>query len=216
MNISIFFVFLLLIQNSKETFTEIQTYTVEDFNSNTPTLIFIYYNTKESTCFSCESYKKWLESFEDYKVGVFSIKRLNFSDDPILALRFKATSFPTFFLQHKKRFKNITSIDILDHNLSYDKKYHNDIDAILKNPRILDRIETLEGLKAPSSVLMLVYAYAFTCLMTVINILDRISEIASFKFVITTLSITLSVSVLIRLINRRHANIKLCNAQKCK
>ncbi|KAI5136165.1 uncharacterized protein NESG_02009 [Nematocida ausubeli] len=213
MKISIFFVFLALIQNSKETFSEIQNYTVNDFSSNTPMLIFIYYNSKNSTCLACESYKKWLSSFPDYTVGAFTIKKLNFNTDPVLSLRFKATSFPTFFLQHKKRFKDITAVDILDHNLSYDKKYENDIDAILKNPRILDYVETLEGLRAPSSIAMLIYAHVFTVFMLSFNVLDRIAEYVSFRLVMTSLAIIFASSVIIRILRSNQKKIKTKEAE---
>lgn len=176
MKTSLLFVFLLFLQYSVQEFGDLKVYSKHDLAEEEPTMIFIYYDSPENRCMACESYKKWLGTFKDGSVGVFKIKTLNFNTDPILALRFKATSFPTFFLQHKDRFKNITAVDVFGHSIPYDKKYENDIDAVLKNPRILDSVETIEGLFAPSSKLLLVYAHIFTWAMIIISTLDRISE----------------------------------------
>lgn len=176
MKTALLLVFLLFLQCSLQEFSQLKTYSTEDLHKNEPTLIFIYYDSPESSCMACESYKKWLGSFISGSVGVFSIKTLNFNTDPILALRFRTTSFPTFFLQHRNRFKNITAVDIFNNNIPYDKKYENDIDAILKNPDILDRVETVEGIYAPSSKLLLLYAHVFTWMIVLVSVLDRVSE----------------------------------------
>lgn len=176
MKTALLYVFLLFLRCSLQEFAELKTYTTADLAEDEPTMLFIYYDSPDNTCMACESYKKWLGSFTDGSVGVFKIKTLNFNTDPILALRFKATSFPTFVLQHRNRFKNITAVDVFNHNIPYDKKYENDIDAILKNPSILDNIETAEGIYAPSSRLLLAYAYLFTWVMLSISVLDRVSE----------------------------------------
>ncbi|KAI5192299.1 hypothetical protein NEMIN01_1928 [Nematocida minor] len=200
------FVFLLFLQNSSQNFSELETYSSRDLKSTEPMMIFIYYDSPGSSCLACESYKKWLGSFSGGTVGVFKIKTINFNIDPLLALRFKATSFPTFFLQHRNRFKNITAVDIFDYNISYDKKYENDIDAILKNPKILDNVETREGIYAPSSKLLLVYAYCFTWAMITISILDRIAEAVPLSVIMFGLCIIAIVSFFIK---RKHHDGKV-------
>ncbi|KAH9385898.1 uncharacterized protein NEMAJ01_0794 [Nematocida major] len=168
-------ILLLALLGSVSSFSGIAKYTVNDFASETPMLIFIYYESDKSKCLACSSYKKWLSSFPEKTLGVFTIKRINFNTDPIMALRFKTNSFPTFFLQHKNRFKNITDIDILEHDISYRKSYSNDIDAVLKNPRILDSVRTIEGYESPASCISLGYAYLFAVAYSGMRILDRVS-----------------------------------------
>lgn len=196
----LFFVFFFLLGYSSASFSEIENYSTKDFESTVPFLIFIYYDSPNSTCLACGSYKKWLSSFPNKSVGAFTIKKINFNTSPILALRFRATRFPTFFLQHKKRFKDISNVDLFD-QIHYGKLYENEIDAILKNPRILDSIETLEGYRAPSSIFSWLYAYSFTASMMIVNILDRITESMPFWFILLVLSILAAISIAIRRIS---------------
>ncbi|OAG29027.1 hypothetical protein NEDG_01166 [Nematocida displodere] len=161
-------------------FLKIEKYSVEDFSCTSPLLIFIYYdNESGEKCRACEGYKKWLGEAKDEKIGPFKIKRINFNDSPKMALRFKATQFPTFFLQYLKKFKNISSVDFHSLGVSYTgKKYENDIDAILKNPSTLDHLKTIEGLSSPSSVFSLFYAHLLSFLLLASAVLDRMTDVA--------------------------------------
>ncbi|KAI5171162.1 hypothetical protein NEFER03_0564 [Nematocida sp. LUAm3] len=157
-------------------FSRIKEYTKHDLRAQEPILLFIYYDGEDKgKCMACESYKPWLSSLQG-KIGAFSIRRLNFNKDPLLVLRFRTTHFPTFFLQNGKHFKNITEADFFDLGIKYHKQgYINDIDAILRNPSVFDKIKTISSWKSPFSSISLAYAYGLSYLMMISYMVDQVN-----------------------------------------
>ncbi|KAI5186046.1 hypothetical protein NEHOM01_1249 [Nematocida homosporus] len=175
-----------------EQFESIPKYTKSDLVSPDPILLFIYYDGQDKgKCMACEGYKQWLTQLR-HQIGVFKIKRLNFYTSPTLVLRFKTTNFPTFFLQYQQEFKNITDVDFFNLGLRYhNNRYANDIDAILKNPQVLDRITTLKGLKAPSSICSLIYAQVLAVLLSTAHCLDILHALIPYWVLFLTILVLL-------------------------
>ncbi|KAI5179772.1 hypothetical protein NEOKW01_0235 [Nematocida sp. AWRm80] len=165
-------------KTAKYNISEIPEYTTKDLYSEVPMLLFIYYDGEDKgKCMACQEYYQWLLSLNG-KISSFTIKRLNFNSNPSLVLRFKTVQFPTFFLQYKQRFKNISAVDFYGLGIMYtNDRYINDIDAIIKNPRVFDKIDTLEGFKSPSSKWSLVYSKVLSLMLMVTYIHDIFSVI---------------------------------------
>lgn len=168
----------------------ISRYTKKDLEENKPVLIFIHYEGQnKEKCMACEGYKKWL-STKNGTIPPYAIKEINFATHPIMALRFKTTRFPTFFLQHRQKFKNISDVDFSELEVSYGSKtYDNDIDAILKNPEVLDKIPTLEGIFAPSSSLTSMLAFAFALFLWFSYVTDIIDETVPSSLLLTVFAV---------------------------
>lgn len=198
-----FLVFILLgIRLQARTGTGIERYTKEDLlSAQEPLLIFIYYEADSThrKCMACEGYKKWLLNSNGV-IGPFKVKSINFFSDPILALRFRAVNFPTFFVQYRKAFKNISDVNFFSLQIKYSKeKYKNDIDAIIKNPKAFERIKNIPSIKSPLSVFSLIYAHSMFIFLTLSHLLERIERyIPSWA----GLSLVFSVLILFAIIRK--------------
>ncbi|KAI5191177.1 hypothetical protein NECID01_1346 [Nematocida sp. AWRm77] len=171
---------------------EIDKYRESDLHARDPAFIFVYYDGEEKgKCMACERYKPWVASLGTEVKG-FKVKWLNFGESPRLALRFRTTQFPTFFLQYGQLFKNLSEVDFYDLNIAYEETlYKNDIDAILRNVHVLEKIPTISGMRAPSSFFSLVYSYVFSCALLLSHVVD------AFTGVVPIWVLLLSVFVLL-------------------
>jgi len=172
--------YLVFSHVSCSSFGLIEKYVEKDLCSSPPTFIFIYYDGEnKGKCMACESYKAWLGA-QNGKLDVFTIKTLNFFENPKLALRFKATQFPSFFIQYEDKFKNLSNIDFLllpQNGLDSHQKYSNEIDAIFQNPRLIENLPVISGFRSPNSLYSWAYSRVMCFVLGAAYILDHISSV---------------------------------------
>lgn len=176
---------------------DVETYQEADLHCPTPIFLFIYYDgANKGKCMACEQYKPWIASLKG-TIGAFTVKKLNFNDHPRLALRFRATEFPAFFIQHQGMFKNLSALSFYDLGIAYqDKLYANDIDAIFQNVQVVDKIPLISGIKAPSSTASLLYSYLFMGVLLSSYLLDRLVEaVPVWALLLTTFALLVSTSL---------------------
>lgn len=132
---------------------EVERYTREDLFSGERILLFLHYEVDGAQCLSCEGYIPYLARL--HKRGEVRVRRLNFAEDPLLALRFRSFFFPSFFLQEGGSFRNLTSVDFREVHIPMgpERTYDNDIDALLQNPAAVRQIKPIPPWVSPGAPL---------------------------------------------------------------
>jgi hypothetical protein len=154
-------------------FAQIERYTSEEMCSGDRVLVFVHFQEGKD-CVSCERYKSYLENFPHTETR---LRRIEFAANPLMALRFGACSFPSFFYQERGLFWNITDVDFrkLKQSLDRGRAYENDIDALLSNRESLLSLPTMQP--TPRSLLAYVYALGMSCIFVVSRVLDYCTEL---------------------------------------